>query len=279
MRKNKHLLIALCLFVMIVYSQHIYDSNTDYFKKKNVFLALPSSKSLKILSLGNSEFVADMIYLWSIQFFSNYTLLNAGDFIEDIYNLITDVAPKYLDPYLIGSTIMVMELGRTEMAIRLLQKGSENIKDEWIFDFDSGYYASKYLKDFKRAEKYYKKASEIKNAPKFLKRMLLHSVYMQGRLEESWKLWQEVLDNAKSDLEVHSARLHLYQIKFELDKRSIKSALDRFHKRYGFYPKKIDELCVYGYIKKIPKDFKGNSYKYDSKKGTIDPEAGYMWKK
>jgi len=279
MKKNKYLLVAMCFFLLVGYSQHIYDSNTDYFKKKHVFLALPSGKTLKILSFGNNELVADMLYLWSIQFFSNYTLLNAGDFIEDIYNLITDISPRYLDPYIVGSTIMAMELNEIEMAVRLLQKGSKNIKDEWIFDFESAYYVRKYFKDFGRAEKYYKKASKIKGAPKFLKRNLYHSIFMQGKLEESWKLWLEVLNNAKSNLETNSARLHLYQIKFQIDRKNVKSALGKFKKRYGSFPNNIDELRVYGFIKKVPKDFKGNSYKYDHKKGSIIPKEGYLWKK
>ncbi len=33
------------------------------------------------------------------------------------------MAPRYRDPYLMGSTIMAIELNEIEMAVRLLQKG------------------------------------------------------------------------------------------------------------------------------------------------------------
>lgn len=279
MIKNRYFLFSLIFFLLIGYSQYFYDSNTDYFKKKNTFLTLPSGKTLKILSCGNYELTADLLYIWSIQFFSNYNLLNSKNFIEDIYNLITDISPRYKDPYLMGSTIMAIEMGEVEMAVRLLQKGSKNMKDEWIFDFESGYYASKYLKDYKLTEIYYKKASEKKSAPEFISRMLFHSIYMQGKLEESRELWQNVLKKAESEIERRSANLHLYQIKFELDKKKIKSSIDIFFNKYGFYPDNINELVVYGLIRDIPKDYKGNHYKYDPKKGTINPKEGYMWKK
>lgn len=279
MIKNRYLLFSLIFILLIGYSQYYYDSNTDYFEKRNTFLALPSGKTLRILSCGNSELTADLLYIWSIQFFSNYNLLNSKNFIEDIYNLITDVSPRYKDPYIMGSTIMAIEMGEFEMAIRLLQKGAKNIKDEWIFDFESGYYTSKYLKDYNLAEVYYKRASEKGGAPKFISRMLFHSIYMQGKLEESRELWQNVLKNAETEIEKRSARLHLYQIKFELDKKKIKSSIDIFFEKYGFYPDNINELVVYGLIRSIPKDFKGNHYKYDPKKGTINPKEGYMWKK
>ena len=279
MRKKKYLLFSLIFFILIGFSQYIYDLNTDYFKKKNTFLALPSGKTMRILSFGNSELIADFLYIWSIQFFSNYNLLNSKDFIEDIYNLITDISPRYKDPYLLGSTIMAIEMNDIEMAVRLLQKGSKNMDDEWIFDFESGYYTSKYLKNYKLAEKYYKESSKKKGAPKFISRMLYHSIYMQGKLEESLVLYQNVLKNAKTEIERRSANLHLYQIKFEIDKKKIKAAMDIFFNRYGFYPDNINELVTYRIIREIPKDFKGHHYKYDQKKGTIDPKEGYMWKK
>lgn len=279
MKEKKYLLFSLMFFILIGFSQYIYDSNTNYFKKKDTFLALPSAKTMKILSLGNSELTADFLYIWSIQFFSNYNLLNSKDFIEDIYNLITDISPRYKDPYLMGSTIMAIEMNNIEMAVRLLQKGSENMSNEWIFDFESGYYTSKYLKNYELAEKFYKKASNKKGAPEFISRMAFHSIYMQGKLEESFKLYQDVLKNASTEMERRSANLHLYQIKFEIDKKKIQSAMDLFFERYGFYPDKIDELVAYRLIGEIPKDFKGHHYNYNSKKGTIDPKEGYMWKK
>ncbi|MEN8222156.1 MAG: hypothetical protein ABFR36_02760 [Acidobacteriota bacterium] len=279
MKRNGYFLFSLIFFILIGYSQFVYDSNTDYFKKKNTFLALPSGKTIKIFTFGNSELAADLLYIWSIQFFSDYNLLNSKDFIEDIYNLITDISPGYMDPYLMGSTIMAIELNEIEMAIRLLQKGSENLPEEWIFDFESGYYTSKYLKDYKKSEIFYKRASAKDGAPKFISRMLFHSVYMQGKLEESWDLWQSVLQGAETEIERRSANLHLYQIKVEFDKRIIRKALDKFKIRYGFFPDKINELVIYGFIREIPRDLKGNYYQYDKEKGTIDPKEGYMWKK
>lgn len=279
MKKNKYLLFSLIFFLLIGFSQFIYDSNTDYFRKKNTFLALPSGKTMKILSFGNSELTADFLYIWSIQFFSNYNLLNSKDFIEDIFNLITDISPRYKDPYLMGSTIMALEMNNIEMAVKLLQKGSKNMKNEWIFDFESGYYTSKYLKNYTLAEKFYKKASKTRGAPEFISRMLFHSIYMQGKLEESLKLYQNVLKNASTEMERRSANLHLYQIKFEIDKKKIKSAMNEFFNRYGFYPDNLNELVTYRLIEEIPKDFKGHHYNYDQKKGTIDPKEGYMWKK
>lgn len=279
MKHQKPIFFAFVFLVIAASTQYFYDNNTDYFRKRDVFLTLPAGETVKILSFGFSDLAADMLYIWSIQFYSNYNLTNSYDYIENIYNLITDISPKYKDPYIIGSVIMAVELKKIKMAIRLLQKGAENIKDEWIFDLDSGYYASKYLKDPKLAEKYFFKASKIKGAPKVISRMLFHQIYMQNKLDKAWELWSEVLDNSESEAEKHSARLHLYQIKFELDKKQLEKYLRKYRKIYGAFPEKLEDLVKYGFINIIPKDFKGTDYKYYYKTGTIDPLEGYMWKK
>ena len=279
MKRNKTLLFSLIFLVFAAVTQYLYDINTDYFRKRETFLALPAGKTVKILSFGFSDLVADMLYIWSIQFYSDYNLTNSHDYIENIYNLITDISPQYKDPYLIGSVIMAVELKKIKMAIRLLQKGAENIKGEWIFDLDSGYYASKYLKDHKLAEKYFLKASKMKGAPKVISRMFFHQIYMQDRLDKAWELWSEVLSNSKSEAERHSARLHLYQIKFELDKKQIEKYLREYRKKYGAFPEVLRDLVKYGFIRTVPKDFKGTDYKYNNTTGAIDPLEGYMWKK
>ncbi|MEN8153072.1 MAG: hypothetical protein ABFR75_03545 [Acidobacteriota bacterium] len=279
MKYHKTLFFSVVFLILAAFSQYYYDINTDYFRKREVFLTLPAGKTVKILSFGFSDLVADMLYIWSIQFYSDYNLTNSHDHIEDIYNLITDVSPGYKDPYIIGSAIMAVELNKIKMAIRLLQKGAKNFKNEWIFDVDSGYYASKYLKDYKLAEKYFLKASKIEGAPDFVSRMLYHQIYMQDRLDKAWELWRAVLDNSDSDAEKHSARLHLYQIKFELDKKQLEKFLRKYRNVHGVFPEKLEGLVKYGYVRTIPKDFKGTEYKYNKGTGTIDPSEGYMWKK
>ncbi len=278
----KKFIFSLLFIILIGLSglmQFLYDQNIDYFREKDVFLALPRGKTLQILSFGYSEVTADFLYLWAIQFYSNYTLKNSSLYIEDVFDLITDISPNYRDPYITGSVIMMLEMGKAKMAIRLLQKGSKNHPDEWIFDFDSGYYASKYLKDYKLAGKYFKKAAKVKNVPKFIQRMYFHQVYMENNLRLAWELWKEVRENANTNIEKDSADKHLYQIKYEMDSQKIERSAIAYKKRYGFFPNSLKILYRSGFIDLIPKDFKGNSYIYDSGSGKIRSKEKFSWKK
>lgn len=279
MRRFSYFILFVFFISLTGITQFLYDSGTNYFENHNVFLILPKGKTIKAASFGYSEVVADMLYLWAIQFYSDYTVRNSGRFLENIFNLITDISPKFKDPYMTGAVIMVLEKGKVKMGIRLLQKAAKNIKKEWIFDFDSGYYASHYLRDYKLAEKYFLKASKIENSPKFIKRMLYHQVYMENNLAKAWKLWNEVKKNAESPIEIDSANKHIYQIKFEIDRKNFENAIKKYKKLYLYFPKTLEILKTKGFLKYIPLDYKGNSYLYNNRSGVVRARERYSWKR
>jgi len=271
--------IFLTLMLMAGYIQFKYDSHTNYVADKNVFVTLPSGSTLKVLSFGFHDLVADMLFIWSIQFYGTYNLTNRYDYLEHIYNTITDLAPQYLEPYIVGSWIMALEAKDIEMAIRLLQKGSRNMKNEWIFDYECAYYVYKYLKDYERAEKYYKRAAERPNAPSMVKRKQAHMVYMKDDLTQAYAMWKEIYGNAKTRMERDAAFCHLYQIKFDWDKKLLEDKLDQYKARYGRYPMDLSQLVRAGLLREIPKDFSGFEYTYNPKIGKITADRVFQWKK
>src|SRR4030042_3125540 len=172
--------IFLSFFLILAgFIQFSYDSKVNYFAEKKTFISLPSGKTLKILSFGNANLVADVLFIWSIQFYSTLNLTNRFDFIDNIFNVITDLNPQYRAAYYYGATIMALEAKEYRMAIRLLQKGSQNMTQEWIFDYEAGYYAYKFLNDVDLAEKFYLNASGKPDAPPIIKRMRAHMIYIR----------------------------------------------------------------------------------------------------
>ena len=60
-------------------------------------LYLPSPEMLKILSLGNPELVADILYIWSIQYYSGFRPQERFLYLETVYDLITELDPLFFD--------------------------------------------------------------------------------------------------------------------------------------------------------------------------------------
>ena len=274
---------TVSLFVILVLLagglQYHYDTRVNYFSDRQAFIALPDGATLKILSFGYRNLVADMLFIWAIQFYSATHLTNRFDYIEAIFKVITDLHPRFKAPYLVGSWIMGLEGKRYHMAIRLLEKGSKNNPDEWIFDYDAGFFAYRELKDVALAERLFKRASERPNAPPLIRRKWAHMVYMQDNLEYAFNLWKELERTAKDQLSKDSAFHHLYQIDFEIDRRSIQAAIREYQRRFGGNPDSLAQLSRVGIMGRVPVDYSGDSYLYNHRKGTISARRNYQWKK
>lgn len=270
--------IFLSLLLLAAVFQNRYDSTISYFSNRSTFVSLPSGKALKILSFGYQNLTADLLFIWSIQFYSTYYLTNRFDYLERVYNTITDITPQYKEPYIIGALIMVFEAKDIPMAIRLLDKGSRNIEKEWFFDHEAGYYCYKYLKDYSRAEAYYSRAASKPNAPSFLKRMKAHMVYLQDDPKVAYQMWLDIYNNARDRLEKDSAFNHLYQIKAEIDLPVLQQEIADFKENFRRFPATLAELVRTGIAKAIPRDFSGNDYQYDPLQGAIKAQRVFKWK-
>jgi hypothetical protein len=281
--KRKSRLFMVIVFVLLMsavgYFQYNYDYNNDYFGKRQTFVTLPSGKTIKVLSFGYHNLAADLLFIWSIQFFSNYHVTNMYNYLEHIYNVITDINPQYLEPYIVGSWIMALEAGDVNMAMRLLQKGAKQMPDEWIFDYECGFYASKNLKDYKLAERFFKKAAAKPAAPPHVKRQRAHMVYMLDNLEYAYNLWIEIYSYSKTGLERDSAENHLFQIKFEMDKQWLEGRINRFKQLYKRYPRDLNQLIQARLANGIPRDFFGHKYVYNHETGKISAQKDFRWKK
>lgn len=272
-------IVFVLLMAAVGYLQYNYDCSYDYFGKRRTFVTLPPGKTIKILSFGYHNLAADLLFIWSIQFFSDYHVTNMYDYLEHIYNVITDINPQYMEPYIVGSWIMALEAGDVNMAMRLLQKGAKQMPDEWIFDYECGFYASKNLKDYKLAERFFKKAAAKPTAPPHVKRQRAHMVYMLDNLEYAYNLWLEIYTYSKPGLERDSAENHLFQIKYERDKLWLEKRINLFKQLYKRYPRDLNQLIQARLAGGIPRDFFGHKYVYNPETGKISAQKDFRWKK
>ena len=102
---------------------------------------------------------------------------------------------------------------------------------------------------------------------------------MRDNLQFAWQLWMDIYKNARTITEKDSSFNHLYQIKYEMDKKNLEEKAARYKKKYGMYPSNLEALLRVGLIKAIPKDFTGIDYTYNPAAGKIKARKAYRWKK
>ena len=235
---------------------------------------LPSGKYLKYATFGYSSLVADLIYIWAIQYYTTYTIVDRFQNLEHIFSIIAELDPRFQDPYEIGALIAVTEARDLELAYKILDLGLAKNPDQWIFPFEAGHYAQR-ARDYEKARTYYEKTMNIPGAPEIARRLYAAAGFKTMDLEESWKTWLEIYDTAKDERTRKIAGKHLYQVKAALDMNLLKEAAQRFRDRYQRLPAELAELVRFGIISSLPQDLDGKEDVYDPKTGEI--KAPSIW--
>jgi hypothetical protein len=234
-------------------------------------LYLPSPEMLKIISLGNTGLAADVLYLWSIQYYSLFKPHERFLYLETIYDLITNLDPLFFDAYRIGALIMGIQVGGDQDVLQrkvqqLLDKGVRNLPGNCEMPEYAAWEMFMRYKDRAAALAYAEIAAECPDAPARIKRMV--GVWRDKErvwgVDDSIAYWSEAVDEAKDDYERKMCLNHLYNAVFAKDKQGIQPLLEAYRDRYGSCAGGWGGLIRAGLIERVPLDFSGNAYGLDA---------------
>lgn len=262
------LFLAVNLFLIMGLKFQI-DGISRYKVPGSSIIYIPSGKYLKFAAFGYESLMADLIYLWAIQYFSNQTIWDRFENLEHVFSIISELDPRYYDPYDIGSLIAYYDAKDIELAFKILDLGIEKNPDQWIFPLQAGHYAHMFAKDFERAEKYYKKAMDIKGSPPIARRLYANAAFERFDYQTAWRNWLEVYETAEDERVKKIASNHLYRTKATMDIQTISQAIAQFRNSQGHLPRELSELVTKGFLQNIPKDLDEKDYLYDAKTGRV----------
>jgi hypothetical protein len=231
---------------------------------------IPSGKYLKLATFGYSSFLADLVYIWAIQYYSDYTIAERYDNLDHIFSIIAALDPRYLDPYEMGAVIAVYEARDPYLAFKVLDRGLENNPEQWIFPYQAGHYAALTLKDYDLALQYYKKTMEIESAPEIAKRLYADAAFKGTDYQAAWQNWLEVYRTASDERIKKIASNHLYQVKSAMDIAQLEEAIEKFRQKYGRFPDDLNQLVRTGILDSVPKDLDEKDYIYDPVTGKVE---------
>jgi len=230
---------------------------------------VPSGKFLRFAAFGYSNLAADLIYLWSIQYFSTPSIDDRFDHLDQIYSIIGELDPLYGDPFEVGALIAIYDARNPGLALKILDIGAEKNPANWILPFNAGHIAMMNMKDFELAEKYFAKCMQIPGSPEFVPRLRANALFRKGDVKTAWDTWLDIYNTAQDERTRKIASNHLYNIKQTLDIERLKEVLIKYRGKYGFWPKSLDLLAGTGLIGEIPKDLDGRDYVYDPETGEV----------
>ena len=239
---------------------------------------IPSGKHLKYATFGYNSLLADLFYIWAIQYYSDTSITDRFEYLDHIFSIISELDPNYLDPYQIGALIAIYEANDFELGLEFLDRGLINNPKQWILPFEAAHYAQLVKKDYKLAQRYYKKTMEIEGSPPIVQRLYANAAFKLTDYSTSWKLWLEIYNGAEDERIKKIASNHLYQVKAARDIEEITKALEEFKIQYSRLPQDLNQLVRAGYLRSLPKDFDNQDYVYDPDTGEVKP-ATIPWKR
>ncbi len=238
-------------------------------------LYLPNGKYLKAVSLGHPGLVADLVYLWAIQYYSDYERGDRYRYVEHVFgNVIGELDPHYVDPYWLGAMILVAESRDLEAGLRLLDLGFERNPDRWILPYLAAFECHR-VRDYSRAARYMDRAAGVTDAPPLVLRMRAAMVARAGDVREALDMWREVLADPRSDAGARAiAERQIRDLKVKIDIAQLQDAAERFTATRGRRPARLQDLVGAGVVGSIPLDPDGQSYRYDRENGKVTSPAG-----
>lgn len=233
-------------------------------------LYLPSPEMLKIVSLGHPGLVADVLYLWSIQYYSLFRPHERFLYLETIYNLITDLDPLYFDAYRIGALIMQIPTSGDEEELkaavrRLFDKGLRNLPDNWQLAEAAAWDFFIRFRDRQAALRYAEIAAERPGAPPRIRRMV--GVWRDREsawtLDDSVEYWRQALEEAADGMDRAVCANKLYDAVAARDRARMQPALNAFIGRFGVCARDWQDVVRVGLLAEVPLDLAGNPYGID----------------
>lgn len=131
---------------------------------------IPNGAALKHISLGYDQLLADCWWLAFIQYYGD-NKARLKDHYRLAYkylDLVTQLDPKFSQPYWFSAFAVGSEYGRPDLADRLIARGLHANQDDWYLPFIAGINQYLFAHNEPAAAKYYRMAAKFPNAPKWL---------------------------------------------------------------------------------------------------------------
>ncbi len=181
-------------------------------------LYYPSGEFVKESALGFRQAAASFAWLRTVQYYGEH---KRGDRIFDMMyhmcDIVTDLDPKFEEPYAFGSWVLFTDARNPREGFRLLQKARENNPDSWRVFFESGFAYHVFERDYATANRYFRKAAEMPGAPDYAKRFAAYASRQAGDLKTSLYLYQELAQRTDNPKMRDWAETEAARIQAELD--------------------------------------------------------------
>lgn len=281
MSYSRNAVAALAIF-MVAYLG-IIGPFTSYMARKPVEEKLgyvPDAGMLRYTCADQKTFVGSALLMKVIMYFGSLmeqspekAFAVQPDYrgMSNIIHTALKLDPYNIDGYYFAQSFLTWEVKQYALANKLLDYGMKYRTWDWYLPFFAGFNSAYFLKDFKKAADYYKRAGDLSGQDLHIS---LAGRYMQesGQTEHAIAYLKAMIAGSRNETAKKTFQLRLKA--FEAV-RVIESARDEFSASHGKKPANVQELLASGILKSLPTDPYGGTFYLapDGKVGTTSKFA------
>jgi tetratricopeptide (TPR) repeat protein len=226
---------------------------------------LPSTNVMRYASADHKEFAGALLIMKVVMYFGGVTekqqsnvIVQPPDYqrMSGILHGAVQLDPYNMDAYYFAQSFLTWEVKQYQLANNLLDYGMKYRTWDWMLPFFAGFNSAYFLKDYKKAADYYKRAGEISGAEL--------NISLAGRyMQESGQTDLAIAYlSAMEKGETNQAVKKNYQTRLSAFKevRRIEQARDRFRESRGFMPATVEQLISAGFLSPVPVDPYGGKF-------------------
>jgi len=256
-------LLGAAIALSIVATSKNYDFRTKYASEKiSRFGQLPAPV-LKTLSLEFDGVVADFLFLKTMTVIGQKIGQDVNPsqqewtMVHTLLDNITELDPRFWDPYLFGQMMLAWQAGMIDKADNLLIKAAKHRPHDFRPYYFLGFNHFYFKKEFALASEYLQKASVKPDSPSYLKGLAARLSLYGNRTEVGIAFLRQMLAGT------HDPNLRHY-----LEKRltaleridALEKKVQLYKDRFGNLPKSLDDLVAKGLLERIPEDPYGGDF-------------------
>lgn len=217
------------------------------------------------VSFGATEFLADYYWLTLIQYYGGGTPSGRYRKLAELFNVVTDLSPKFQQAYQTGLIILPGE-GFVDEAIALGQKGKTRLPDSWELPYYTGLVYHIYKKDYVNAAKEFQVAAAINGAPPITKLFVGIYYNLADQRRIAYEIFRTVYETSADSFVKERAGKYLLhsEIAFFLE-----GAVKKYQDRFGRFPAALADLVGSGIITAVPESPLGIKFSINPQTGAV----------
>lgn len=243
------------------------------------------SEAVGRMALSFKSVLADVYWIRAIQYFAATRLQNrpiqGEDLLYPLLDVTTTLDPAFNIAYRFGATFLsearARGLGRTDLAMKLLDKGFRENPHKWQYLYDKAFIYYWHTNDYRSASHWFAEAAKVPDSADWLPGLAAYMAIQGGDRQSSRFMFQQLRESAEHEYMRKNAQHRLEQLDLLDLIDALNLRLARYEQETGHRATDWAPLLERKWIRAIPADQDGKPLVIDATTGraTVDRESKY----